>query len=283
MSSLAKRLTTAYVAIPLIVILIYFLPYFHHVFFAIAVMGATLVGNIEMRHMLEKKDLKVSKFAYLGAVYPILEFLDTAPELTFFTSSVLYFTALVIGLIFASAIFNDTEDNFKNLIANTSASVLNLLYPGLFAGYMAKIGFLPDATWMIIFYFVLVFGSDSCAYFTGMALGRNNKGFIKASPNKSVAGYIGGIFIPALVSMGAAMVFPTHFTYHPAAGFLIGFVVSIFAAIGDLIESAFKRSANVKDSGVAIPGRGGMLDSIDSLIIAAPVYFLLMEKFLIGA
>ncbi len=133
---------------------------------------------------------------------------------------------------------------------------------------------------MILFFFLLVFGSDSFAYFTGILFGKNNKGIIRVSPNKSVAGYIGGTFIPALVSMAAAFIFPEHFTYSPAAGFMIGFTVSIFAAIGDLIESAFKRSAGVKDSGTAVPGRGGMLDSIDSLVIAAPVYFLLMEFFL---
>jgi len=280
MSSFAKRITTACVAIPLIVIVIYFLPHYNHLSFAIAVTFASLVGNVEMRHMLEKTGVKVSKLAYLGFLYPIFEYLDYTTEMELFSSSVLYFTALVIGLIFATSIFTNTENNFKNLIPNTSASVLNLIYPGFFAGYMAKLGFLPDATWMIIFYFVLVFGSDSFAYFTGMAFGRNNKGIIKVSPNKSIAGYIGGIFIPALISMAAAMIFPNHFSFSPFAGFLIGFIVSIFAAIGDLIESAFKRSAGVKDSGVAIPGRGGMLDSIDSLVIAAPIFFLLIEYFL---
>ena len=63
-------------------------------------------------------------------------------------------------------------------------------------------------------------------------------------------------------------------------GVIIGLMTSIFACTGDLIESTFKRSAGVKDSGVAVPGRGGMLDSLDSLMIAGPIYIALVEIFL---
>ena len=66
--------------------------------------------------------------------------------------------------------------------------------------------------------------------------------------------------------------FPKVFTYSLGEGFVLGLLTSAIAAIGDLIESSFKRSAEVKDSGSIIPGRGGILDSIDSVIMAAPVY-----------
>ncbi len=279
MNSLAKRLITACVAIPAIILLIVLLPYKNYLAFSAAITIACFIGNVEMRRMIERTGCRVSKFAYLGALIPAVEYIDYE----FIPSSsplVVFYISIVIGLIFASLVFSSSEDNFKSVIQNASASILNVIYPGLFAGFMTKFGFLPDGRWMILFFFVLVFGSDSFAYFTGILFGKNNKGIIKVSPNKSIAGYIGGILIPALISMAAAFIFPSHFTYNPAAGFLIGFIVSVFAAIGDLIESAFKRSSGVKDSGVAIPGRGGMLDSIDSLIIAAPVYFLLMEFFL---
>lgn len=279
MNSLAKRLITACVAIPAIILLIVLLPYKHYLAFSLAITIACFIGNYEMRKMIEKTGCKVSRFAYLGALIPAVEYIDYE-FISDSSSLAVYYIAIVIGIIFASLVFSSSEDSFKSVIQNASASVLNVIYPGLFAGFMAKFGFLKDGCWMILFFFVLVFGSDSFAYFTGILFGKNNKGIIKVSPNKSIAGYIGGIFIPALISMAAAIIFPSHFSYSPAAGFLIGFLVSIFAAIGDLIESAFKRSAGVKDSGVAIPGRGGMLDSIDSLVIAAPVYFLLMEFFL---
>lgn len=279
MNSLAKRLITACVAIPAIILLIVLLPYKNYVAFAIVVTIACAVGNIEMHNMIEKNGLKVSKLAYLGALIPLVEYIDYE-FVSVSDSLVLYFIAILIGIIFAVLVFSEAENSFKNVISTASASVLNIIYPGLFAEFIVRIAFLPDACWMILFFFVLVFGSDSFAYFTGILFGKNNKGIIKVSPNKSIAGYAGGILIPALISMIAAFVFPQHFTYSPAIGFVLGFVVSVFAAIGDLIESAFKRCAGVKDSGVAIPGRGGMLDSIDSLVIAAPVYFLLMEFFL---
>ena len=66
--------------------------------------------------------------------------------------------------------------------------------------------------------------------------------------------------------------FPEIFSYTIAEGFLVGAVTAALAAAGDLIESSFKRSAEVKDSGTIVPGRGGILDSVDSIVMAAPVY-----------
>ena len=78
----------------------------------------------------------------------------------------------------------------------------------------------------------------------------------------------------------SAYLFPEVFTYSLGEGFVLGLLTSAIAAIGDLIESSFKRSAEVKDSGSIIPGRGGILDSIDSVIMAAPVYVAILTIFL---
>ena len=77
----------------------------------------------------------------------------------------------------------------------------------------------------------------------------NNKGIIKVSPNKSVAGFIGGLLVPALFGLLSAYIFPEIFTYSLFEGFLLGGITAALAATGDLIESSFKRCAEVKDSG----------------------------------
>ncbi|MDR0387105.1 MAG: phosphatidate cytidylyltransferase, partial [Treponema sp.] len=107
--------------------------------------------------------------------------------------------------------------------------------------------------------------------------GGNNRGIIPASPNKSVAGFIGGFTGSILIGLGAAWFFPAAFssTVMPSlwAGVILGFVSAAAASLGDLAESVMKRSSSIKDSGGLIPGRGGVLDSIDSIAMAAPVYY----------
>jgi phosphatidate cytidylyltransferase len=91
-----------------------------------------------------------------------------------------------------------------------------------------------------------------------------------------VAGFIGGFVASILVGVGATYFAPETFRSRlegPFAGIILGFVSGLAATLGDLGESAIKRSANVKDSGTVIPGRGGALDTIDSIALAAPVYY----------
>ena len=136
--------------------------------------------------------------------------------------------------------------------------------------------FLENATWYILLFFLLVFSSDTFAFFCGMAFGRSNKGIIKVSPNKSIAGFIGGLLVPSVFGALSAILFPEVFAYGAAKGFILGLGTAALGVVGDLIESSFKRSAEVKDSGTLIPGRGGILDSVDSIIMAAPVYVALL-------
>jgi phosphatidate cytidylyltransferase len=104
---------------------------------------------------------------------------------------------------------------------------------------------------------------------------------VAASPNKSIAGFAGGLAASVGIVILAVIFIPAAFTstMMPSilAGTLLGLGAGIAATLGDLSESALKRSANVKDSGTLILGRGGALDSIDSIILAAPVYYLLYQ------
>ena len=154
--------------------------------------------------------------------------------------------------------------------------MLNIIYPGLFASFIIRLAFMQHAAWFILFFFLLVFSSDTFAYFFGMALGRNNKGVIKVSPNKSIAGFVGGLLVPAIFGSLSSVLFPEVFAYSVVDGFILGIGTAALGVVGDLIESSFKRSAEVKDSGTLIPGRGGILDSVDSIIMAAPVYVALL-------
>jgi phosphatidate cytidylyltransferase len=123
----------------------------------------------------------------------------------------------------------------------------------------------------------MVIANDSLAWAAGLLFGKGNRGIIAASPNKSVAGFIGGLAASVLVGLGASLFMPAAFSskwlISPWAGIMLGLLSGIAACLGDLGESAMKRSVHIKDSGTIIPGRGGVLDSIDSISFAAPVFY----------
>jgi len=122
---------------------------------------------------------------------------------------------------------------------------------------------------MVLWMLLLVFAADIGAYFAGRRFGRR-KLAPRVSPGKTWEGAIGGLGAVALVALiGAA-----HFGLPLAAAVAFGCVVGIFSVIGDLTESMFKRAAGLKDSGSLLPGHGGVLDRIDGVTAAAPLYAL---------
>jgi len=127
----------------------------------------------------------------------------------------------------------------------------------------------------------LVFLNDICAYISGMLWGKNNRNIIPISPKKSLVGFIVGFLSSILVAFVAYFIKPQFFAekYHYAL--IVGVVIGIVSIIGDLSESAMKRSANIKDSGNALPGRGGILDNIDSLIFSAPVFYFMIKYIIV--
>ncbi|MDD3788789.1 MAG: phosphatidate cytidylyltransferase [Petrimonas sp.] len=124
--------------------------------------------------------------------------------------------------------------------------------------------------------FVFIWVNDSFAYLVGSLFGKH-KLIQRISPKKSVEGFVGGI----IFTIAAGLIF-AHFTPGYSTGFWIGYalVVSLFGTIGDLFESLIKRTFGVKDAGHIIPGHGGILDRIDSLLIVIPAIYLYLMIFM---
>ncbi|WP_242130517.1 phosphatidate cytidylyltransferase [Aestuariivivens marinum] len=121
--------------------------------------------------------------------------------------------------------------------------------------------------------FILVWVNDSFAYLVGKNFGRQ-KLFEKISPKKTVEGFLGGLFFSCIASYFIATFTETlNFTNW----LIMAIIISVFGTLGDLIESKFKRQAQVKDSGVIMPGHGGLLDRLDSIIFAAPIIYLFLR------
>jgi phosphatidate cytidylyltransferase len=121
-----------------------------------------------------------------------------------------------------------------------------------------------------------VYLNDSLAWFFGMLFGRL-RNIVAVSPNKSLEGFLGGMLSSVAVILISAHFYPEIFPRPYWQLILFGVAAAFTTTIGDLVESALKRAVGVKDSGHVIPGRGGMLDSIDSVLFTAPVFVLFLQ------
>jgi phosphatidate cytidylyltransferase len=146
-----------------------------------------------------------------------------------------------------------------------------IIYPGALSTFLVRIGALEGGQAYYLLFFAMVFGNDSLAWAFGMLLGRR-RNIVPASPNKSVAGFIGGILASLIIGVLGGLLFPDRVGGGALAWGLSGLVVGVAAILGDLAESGLKRASGLKDSGSIIIGRGGVLDSIDSILFAAPVF-----------
>ena len=126
---------------------------------------------------------------------------------------------------------------------------------------------------IIISIFILIWINDTFAYLVGKSIGKN-KLFESISPKKTSEGFIGGMGFAVLAGLILAQYYINQ-SY--IIWVIIALILSIFGTIGDLIESRFKRIAGVKDSGSIMPGHGGILDRLDSIIFAAPFVFLFFQ------
>ncbi len=126
---------------------------------------------------------------------------------------------------------------------------------------------------IIISTFILIWTNDTFAYIVGKSIGKN-KLFESISPKKTIEGFVGGVVFAVISGILIAKFYlqmPIQFWI------IIAVIVSVFGTIGDLVESKFKRTTGVKDSGTIMPGHGGVLDRLDSIIFVAPFLYLFLQ------
>lgn len=124
----------------------------------------------------------------------------------------------------------------------------------------------------VVYALVIVWTTDSGAYFVGRKLGKR-KLWPEISPNKTVEGFLGGIVVAVIAALIFQAIVKLDYSY--VTIILISIVASIFGQLGDLVESAIKRHYDVKDSGKILPGHGGILDRFDSILFVLPLLYFL--------
>jgi len=175
-------------------------------------------------------------------------------------------------------VFLKDKKDINNVIVRLASSIMLLIYPGYFLTYIIKISIFQEASYLIFLFMILVFINDSMAFVGGSLFGRKSRKLFLVSPNKSATGFISGFIFTISAGILFKIIFPVPVSYWQII--ILATSCSISSNAGDLIESAIKRSADVKDSGNLMPGRGGILDSIDSMLFSAPAYYFILLLFI---
>ena len=187
----------------------------------------------------------------------------------------------VIGILFAVRVI-------MQLYLHTTDPVRDIALSGMSVVYVALP--LTAAVWfyylfgpqVLLLVFIMIWLNDTGAFLVGSMIGRHRL-FERLSPKKSWEGFWGGLLFCVLAGWLANMFFPGYFGGSPLLYVILGIVVSVFSTWGDLFESMLKRTVGVKDSGNILPGHGGMLDRIDSLLFVVPAvsgYFFFITNIL---
>jgi len=283
MRKIIERLLVFFIGVPLVIGLVIYLPFKHNLALNLVVIFFSAAGALEFSAMLEKKSVKIPKAEsiILGLLGPLAATAHINFELPGWVIPVIIMTGL--GWALLSGVFSRSAE-IETILNRIVGRFSLLIYPGLFMFWLAFMGRWNNPAAVLLFLFI-TFANDSIAWLFGSLFGANNRGIITVSPNKSIMGYIGGLIGSVSVVAGALLFFPSYFPFQDSVpvsnvifiAVVAGICTGVAASLGDLAESAIKRSCDFKDSGNLMLGRGGVLDSIDSIAVAAPVFFLLFE------
>ncbi|WP_111891488.1 phosphatidate cytidylyltransferase [Acinetobacter sp. MB5] len=258
-----ERIKTALVLVA-IVLSCMFATTSHYPMQALMVIAATIAGY-EWYKLMPKQDASIRPFFVWG--YAFIALIVSVVALYVHDITILFWIAsILIWLTSTYWVKNFPEyDGWYNKSLNLVGLIL------ISAAVSAIFSVWERSPWWLMYLFLLVWGADSGAYFVGRKLGKR-KMAPNVSPNKSVEGLIGGLITSGII----VVIVQSQYLHLTLLQHLLFLILSIFTVLGsvqgDLFESMIKRRAGVKDSGRILPGHGGVLDRIDSLLAAAPIF-----------
>lgn len=262
---LKQRIITALVIAPVSIACVFFLPYFG---FAVFVAAVLTVSAWEWANLAGYDGAMRYVYATLiAALMAIAVFLPPMPVLAVALAWWILAVLLVVR-------YPGLEDRWASRPMRSLIGIIALV-PGFVS--LLELKQMPDANFLILLLFFLIWGADIGAYFSGKAFGKA-KLMPRVSPGKSWAGFWGGMATSVVIAVGMSL-----WLGKPALTSTAGLVfvaicltVAVISVFGDLTLSMFKRHRGIKDSSSLLPGHGGFLDRLDSLMAAGPTFALLM-------
>ncbi|MBF0571520.1 MAG: phosphatidate cytidylyltransferase [Candidatus Omnitrophica bacterium] len=243
--------------------------------FILVVVLLTAGGLYEFFYMVRKKDVPIYSYTgiFIGVLIPVSIFTHFEPtknwELLF----------IVIGFLLILLMQFARKDN-RHAILGLSTTLFGVLYVSWFFSFLVKIRLmLPGIEGVKLLGFILLVtkSSDIGALLIGSSFGKHPL-LPKVSPNKSIEGTLGAVLIAACMALLVRSFLPSILNLPLWQVFFIGAFFGGLGQLGDLSESLIKRDCGIKDSGKFLPGMGGVLDVIDSLLFSAPAFYLYMSS-----
>lgn len=270
---LKKRILTSVCGIPVLITAIWFdvpLPWFT---LLIAVLG--ILSSREFYRLVNNSGIR--PFTIYGIIAALLfivsrdALLLEAIQPYFGTPWIILVLAVLLILPFLfSQVFK--REKGENAFSSGLWTVLGIVYIGWMLGHLVAMRGFEDGRIWVFFAIFATFAYDTAAFFTGRSLGRH-KMAPKISPGKTWEGAAGGITGAVMFSLFFTLSTPFTLPINWWQAIILGLLVSIFGQAGDLLESRFKRYVGVKDSGKSLPGHGGFLDRIDSIVFTSLVVY----------
>ncbi|MFQ9514981.1 MAG: phosphatidate cytidylyltransferase [Eubacterium sp.] len=253
----------------------------------VALMIGTIIpgGNI-----LFAANLLIS-LAGVYELYKVLEIEKNTLGITGYVALIIYYALLYMGkteymmifmVVFLIVLLAQYVFMFpKYKTEEISNAIMCMLYAGVMLSYLYSVREGNNGAYTVWLIFLCSWGSDTCAYVAGVALGKHKMAPV-LSPKKSIEGAVGGVIGAAALGAIYAAVFTDkiQMSINPLIAFaVICAVGALISMVGDLAASAIKRNHNIKDYGKLIPGHGGIMDRFDSVIYVAPIIWILLQIF----
>lgn len=262
-----KRILTGVIGLPIVaLILIFGNIYIIDILFSIV----AIIALHEYFNAFKENNKPVKWIGYISCV--LIAVLHVIPK-----EYLLFTLGLSISVIIALLFMKVISSNMKTSISDIMITLFGICYIVFFLAFIPLLYGIENGKYLIWFILIAAWVTDTCAYFVGCKFGKHK--FSEISPKKSKEGCVGGTVGAIIIGVLYAIVLnkfaglQISYLYIP----LIMGLLSILSQIGDLSASSIKRTVGIKDFGNLIPGHGGILDRIDSIIFIAPfAYFLLM-------
>ncbi len=259
-----SRVITAIIVLPVLIVSILFqrlVP----LFVALALV-AMVLGLYEFWWLARRRGMQPDVVVGYAA--------SAALFVAFYFNALEFLLLIILLFVIASLVATTLRGApFDKMLASVGATVLGVMYVVLLGGHLLALrtGFTQSRSVdLLAFFFLVIMGSDTGAYYTGRALGKH-KLAPSISPGKTWEGAIGGMIASLLMAVLAHFWFfrdlPLKWALPLAA------VMNVLGVLGDLTESALKRGAGAKDAAQILPGHGGLLDRLDSLLLNAPLIY----------
>lgn len=262
---LRKRILTALSGIPLLIVAIWFSePEYAFPLFTVFTCLWGLMAAYEFYKITAIS--KILPLAIFGIIWAVLFIIRPHfADIPYYPVVIASTFLLPVPILLAGR----KEKDIVNIWAWTVAGVL---YVGLLLSYLVELRLEAGRNWVFLVVFA-TFGSDTMAYFIGKAIGRH-KMAPRISPNKTWEGAAAGVVGAVAVSLMFTISWPLQLQFNFWQAVLLGVLISVFGQLGDLLESLFKRYTGVKESGNLMPGHGGLLDRMDSIVLAGVVVYI---------